>query len=112
METLKKQRDFDRVYGQGESCVSRYLVLYWYSNPREEKNNRFGFSISKKVGKAVVRNKLRRRLKEIIRLNHSRIKPGFDCIFIVRNPAVNLNFHELKKEAIKLYKKAGLWLEE
>lgn len=111
METLKKQHDFDRVYTQGCSCVSRFLVLYWNQAPETGVKNRFGFSISKKVGKAVVRNKIRRRLKEIIRLNYSRINGGFDCIIIVRNPAVKLDFHELKREVIKLFMKSGLWLD-
>ena len=110
VETLKKQRDFNRVYNKGRSRATKYLVLYWYQNCDENiESNRFGFSISKKVGKAVTRNKIRRQLKEIIRLNKTNIKKGFDCIFIVRPPAVKINFYGMKKNVIKLFKKADLW---
>ena len=112
LETLKKQRDFDRVYNKGRSSATKYLVLYWYQiNDKNRRNNRFGFSISRKVGNAVTRNKIRRQLKEIIRLNYDSIKKGFDCIFIVRPAAVKLDFYAFKKNVIKLLKRADLWSE-
>ena len=108
--TLKKNREFKQVYSSGKSIASPYLVLYWYSNNKEK--NRYGFSISKKIGKAVVRNKLKRRLKEIIRLKEEKICMGYDIIIIARNPINKLDFQKLKKDLIKLYKKAGIWCHE
>ncbi len=107
METLKKNKDFKRVYSSGKSLASPYLVLYWYTN--EKQKNRYGFSISKKIGKAVVRNKLKRRLKEIIRKNENKIVKGYDMIVIARKPVNKLDFNKLKIDLIKLYRKAGIW---
>ena len=108
MNTLKKNRDFKRVYSCGKSYATFYLVLYWYYNKKDI--NRYGFSISKKIGNAVIRNKLRRRLKEIIRTNEdNHILNGYDFIFIARKPVVKLKFSSLKKDVIKLFKKAGVW---
>ncbi|MFO7814901.1 MAG: ribonuclease P protein component [Halanaerobiales bacterium] len=108
MKTLKKKNDFNKVFNRGKSTASRYFVLYWYPNKNEI--NRYGFSISKRIGKAVVRNKLKRRLKEIIRklLEDSSLK-GYDVIIIARNPVNNLNFYGIKEDLTGLFKKAGLF---
>ncbi|QTL99871.1 ribonuclease P protein component [Iocasia frigidifontis] len=106
MESLKKNKDFSRVYSRGKSFVTYNLVLYYYPNRLDY--NRIGYSISKKIGNAVVRNKLRRRLKEITRLNSS-VKKGYDLIFIARKPVINLQYSGLERDVIKLYKKAGIW---
>jgi ribonuclease P protein component len=102
--------DFKRVYSAGNSYATSHLVLYWYEN--QKKYNRFGFSISKKIGKAVVRNKLRRRLKEIIRLNEDNLVVGYDLIIIARKPVVRLEFTKIKKDVFKLFRKSGIWCEE
>lgn len=107
METLKKKKDFDEVFQNGKSIASKYLVFYW--NPNNKDNNRYGFSISKRIGKAVVRNKLKRRLKEIIRTDiESNYSKGYDIIIIARNPVNSLDFHGIKKDLKKLYRRAGL----
>lgn len=110
MKTLKKNIDFKRVYSTGNSYATSFLVLYWLSN--QKKYNRFGFSISKKIGNAVTRNKLRRRLKEIIRFNEKNMVNGYDFIFIARKPVVKLEFIRLKKDVFKLFKKANVWSQE
>jgi len=107
LETLKKKKDFDKVFNDGDSRASRYFVLYWKPNTREQ--NRYGFSINKRVGKAVVRNKLRRRLKEIIR---NRLNTGhlgfYDIVIIARKPVISLDFHEIQDELHRLFKRTGL----
>ncbi|MFW6377234.1 MAG: ribonuclease P protein component [bacterium] len=105
MDSLKKNKEFRRVYNRGKSIASRYLVLYYFPNQSQE--SKLGLSISKKIGNAVVRNKIRRRIKEIIRLKKN-IKRGFDLIFIARMPIVELDYSRMEKDVNKLIKRAGL----
>jgi len=93
---LKKNADYRNVYRAGKSAANRYLVLYVVTNGRLDR--RFGFSISKKVGHAVCRNRLRRLLKEICRLNLDRFPAGHDFVFIVRQPSSDLDYHQLEKQ--------------
>lgn len=108
---LKKNVHFKRVYTSGTSLANKYLVLYCLPNGLE--HNRVGFSISKKVGKAVVRNRIRRLLSEIYRLNINRIKNGWDFVIIVRPRFVDeINYCELEKAMMRLLNKNGLINEE
>jgi ribonuclease P protein component len=106
VDSLKKNRDFKRVYSRGKSYATYNLVLYFLPNGLEK--NRVGFSISKKIGKAVVRNKIRRRLKEIIRLENN-LKEGYDLVFIARKPVVELDYRGLEKNVKRLLKKAEVY---
>ncbi|MGL5439527.1 MAG: ribonuclease P protein component [Filifactoraceae bacterium] len=103
--SLKKDVDFKRVYNKGLSFGNRQLVIYYLPNNLEE--NRIGFSISKKVGKAVIRNRYRRRLKEICKQSH--MESGFyDIIIIVRKSQEMIEYEELKKSFEHLLYKTGL----
>lgn len=92
---LKKNSEYRNVYRNGKSAANRYLVLYKFPNGGTVQ--RFGFSISKKVGKAVCRNRLRRVLKEICRLNLERFPDGHDFIFIVRQPSFDQDYCQLER---------------
>lgn len=102
MDMLKKQyrlrrnADFRRIYRQSRSLSTKYLVLY----PRKVKGSgiRVGFSVSKKVGKAHVRNYYKRRLSEIIRRNFDKLQPGYDLVFVARNPIVELILWRIGKK--------------
>lgn len=108
MESLKKNREFKKVYENGRSYATRNLVIYLL-NYEKGKKNRYGLSVSKKIGNAVTRNKLKRRLREIIRDCEKEYEfKGYDIIFIARKAVVNLNYHQLKKDVKKLYKKMDL----
>jgi ribonuclease P protein component len=107
LESLKKYKDFKRVYTSGKSYARKSLVLYTYNNNITW--SRVGFSISKKIGKAVVRNKIRRRLKEILRKNNNNIKNGYDLVFIARTNINKSKYCEIEDDTIKLLKKAGIW---
>lgn len=104
--SLKKNSEFKKVYRNGKSAANRYLVLYKVPNGGLER--RFGFSISKKVGKAVCRNRLRRILKEICRLNLARFPDGHDFIFIVRQPSCNQEYHQLEKHVWHVLGRLGV----
>ena len=107
---LRKNVDFRKVYRSAKSVSTRYLVLY----PKARKGDgiRVGFSISKKVGKANVRNYYKRRLREIVRHNLHRIKPGYDLIILTRVPVTELEYHELEKNVKYLLRKSGVWIGE
>lgn len=107
---LKKNKDFRRVYSKGRSFADRRIIMYFFKNDREE--SRIGFSVSKKVGNAVIRNRTRRILKEICRLNRSQIKKGFDIIIIARAAIAGNTYREIEKSFFWLIKKSGLGAED
>lgn len=106
MDRLRKSEDFKNVYNRGKSFATYNLVLYYYPNRTD--TNRLGFSISKKIGNAVVRNKIRRRLREIIRLKEN-LKRGYDIVIIARKPVVKLDYQGIERDMNKLFKKADLF---
>ena len=104
---IRKNSEFRVVYKKGKSIANRLLVLYVFRNIK--KLNRTGVSVSKKVGKSVIRNKVRRLIKESYRLNNTNLKQGYDLVFIARNSAKNRSFLEIQKSMLELFKKAGLY---
>ncbi|WP_064774283.1 ribonuclease P protein component [Neomoorella mulderi] len=100
---IVKARDFRRVYRQGRKVSGKMLKLYYL--PNNYCLTRFGFSISKKVGKAVKRNLLKRRLREICRKHITSFQPGLDVVLVARESAVQSNFNELEQEVLNL----GRW---
>ncbi len=102
MSTIKKNREFRLVYNRGKSVSNRHLVAFFLKNRLEY--NRIGISISKKVGKAVVRNKIRRRLKESFRGTEIS-KNGYDIVLIARIPSATADYQELSRSLSNLLKK-------
>src|SRR5689334_12845233 len=88
---LTDKRDFQKVFHHGQSFANRYLVLY-YLKSRTNTEFRVGFSVSKKVGKAVTRNRVKRLLREAFRLDKDRIKEPYDLVVIARPSAAELDF--------------------
>jgi ribonuclease P protein component len=103
-QTLTKRAQYTLVYRQGKAYTDDLIVIKVL--PNELNLSRYGFSVTKKVGKAVQRNHLKRLLKEIVRLQP--IKPGWDIVFIVRPEAVTANYHQLEGAASKLLTRARL----
>jgi ribonuclease P protein component len=91
---IKKSREFAKVYRRGKSRANRLLVLY--QKPNGEKLARIGFSISKKVGHAPERNRLKRVLKEIYRQKDYDQATGNDLVVIVRANANGASYEELE----------------
>ena len=81
-ESLKKNRDFQLLYKEGKSRANRYLVLYVKENGMEK--NRFGVSVSKKVGNSVVRHRITRLIRESYRLHEDMFNSGLDMAVIAR----------------------------
>jgi len=105
---LTRSADYDRVYRQKTSWASKLLVLRVavQENASGAGISRYGFSINKRVGGAVVRNRIRRRLREMMR--RLPMKPGWDIVFIVRQPAAGIDFGGLQDDVQKLLARARL----
>ena len=108
-KSLKLNHIFRRLYSTGGKG-NAFLVLYARRNRLGV--NRIGVTVSKKLGKAVVRNRVRRRLREVYRLHESRFLPGWDIVVVARGRAVDATFPELTKAYLGLAKKCGILREE
>ena len=104
---LKKNAEFRVVYKRGKSFSNNLLVLYIYRNNKSF--NKLGVSVSKKVGKSVVRNRIKRLIKESIRLNCDNLKVGYNMVFIARNASNDKSYRDIESSVKYLIKKAGLY---
>jgi ribonuclease P protein component len=109
---LKKNRDFQKVYKNGRFYAGKYIVLYSLFNRFNININRMGITASKKVGKSVRRNKIKRLIKENYRLLEDMIKTSYDIVFVIRNSEKQPDFYDIKKEMHFLLKKLMLLKEE
>lgn len=111
---LTRREDFNKVYRHGKSAANHQFVVYVLNRHPAAAGDgiRLGISVSKKVGNAVVRNRLRRRIKEIVRLNRERLVPRKDFILIVRKPAADLAYAEMEKSILHVLKRADLLLKK
>ncbi len=104
---LKKKKDFERVSMQGGVERSGFLVLRFVRN--NEDKTRVGFVCSKKISKkAVVRNKIRRRMKQAVRKQHVFLKKGYDIVFFARPAITNKDFWDIEKDIGQILKDAKL----
>jgi ribonuclease P protein component len=131
---LSRSQDFDRVYRAGKSVANRYLVLFYFPRPQpagsEQRGaaarcsrlgpgpdppdgpGRVGFSVSKRLGGAVDRNRVKRALREAYRLNEGRFVKGLDYVLVARPPLVELlrdnGLGGLESKLIEIFGKASL----
>ena len=85
------------------------LVLYARKNRLH--SNRVGITVSKKLGKAHIRNRTRRRIREVYRLNEEKFQPGWDIVVVARTTAVDAPFEKLVRSYLNLARKAGILIE-
>jgi ribonuclease P protein component len=105
-ERLTK-KEFQQAYKNSKTFYSNNFILK--SSTNNKQMNSYGVMISKKVSKkSVIRNKLKRQILEIIRLNKQCINNGYSCIFVVKESAINLSYQAIEKEIIYLLKKAKI----
>jgi len=104
---LRSRSDFSRIYKAGRSFANSQFVVYWMKRPETERF-RAGVSVSRKLGGAVVRNRMRRVVKELIRLNADKIAERTDFIVIVRRPALGMKTKDLERSLLHALRKAGL----
>ena len=106
VETLKTNRDFERVFRKGRSVSHRDLVVL--GRKRRPSGTRVGFCISRKTGKAVQRNRLRRRLKEIVREVEGRLDPTWDLVIVSKQTSVALSYIHLRSRLTNLLERLGV----
>lgn len=106
---LKLNHIFRRLYNT-KGYANSMLVLYVRKNRSEQ--NRVGITVGKKLGHAVVRNRVRRRLREVYRLNESRFRPGWDIVVVARTRCIQAPFEKLTDAYLSLAEQAGLLLPE
>lgn len=105
-ESLKKNHEFRRLYSRGKSAVSPYFAVYTRTNRLGV--NRLGVTVGTKVGKAVQRNRVRRRIREIYRLNEHRLVKGRDIVIVARVRARYAEYRELERDMLNLLSRLGL----
>ncbi len=102
-QSLKKNFQFRYVYQKGKSFANRYLVFYMIKNGTQQ--NRLGISVSKKVGKSVVRSHVTRLIRESYRSLEPQCKQGFDIVVIARVSCNNASYWEVQDALLHLMKK-------
>lgn len=115
-ESLKKNEDFKTVYRRGKSYANKYLVMYVYKNNVYSKNNqkvnRLGISVSKKVGNSVVRHRFCRLVRESYRLHEKMFNSGLDIVVVARNSAKDCSYKEIESALLHLSKLHNIIIEE
>lgn len=101
-ESLKKNRDFQKVYRKGRSLANKYLVMYILENGTDR--NHLGISVSKKVGNSVVRHHLTRLVRESYRRNEESFQRGLDLIVVVRPGAKKINYWDMESALLHVGK--------
>lgn len=93
---IKKNDDFQAVFKKGKSVANRQFVIY-ILNKEEQKNYRLGLSVSKKIGNAVVRNHIKRYVRQVFHELSEHVVPGKDYVIIARKPVAVMDYHTVKK---------------
>ncbi|TFJ92316.1 ribonuclease P protein component [Lentibacillus salicampi] len=104
---VKDNKEFQHVFKHGKSFANRQLVLYYLDKPGQP-HFRIGLSVGKKIGNAVMRNRIKRYLRQAFFELEGSIRPTTDLIIIARYPTRQMNFHEVKKSLMHLLSKERL----
>ena len=104
IEIIKSSEEYTEIINTGKSEKNKYYSIYYRKN---KKSNRYGITIPKKLGIAVLRNKSKRRVKNIIDKNKNAIQNGYDYVIIVKKGILDLTYFEMEKELLNLIKKIG-----
>lgn len=97
---------FQRLYSKGASCSDKNIVIYLLPNKRPF--NRLGITVSKKTGGAVVRNRVKRLIRECYRLNEEKLKSGYDIVVVARRQIIESDFHGVQASFLALAKKLDM----
>lgn len=98
---IKSSEDYSRIISNNQSVKNKYYSIYYIKSDK----NLYGITVPKKVGKAHIRNKLKRQLKNIIIKNEKEIKKSYNYVIIIKEPSNNLSYQDKEEEIINLFKK-------
>ena len=101
---------FQEIRRRGKAYSSRFVVLCVLENSLPY--SRFGFSVSRRIGNAVLRNRVKRRMRESVRLRMDQIQPGWDCVVIARSPIRKANYGQIDDTFSRLFGRAALFAPE
>ena len=108
--SLKKNRDFQYIYRRGKAKGAKSMLLLFVAQRKD--TVAVGFCVSKKIGNSVVRNRVKRRMKEAFRPEIDRLRPGSRMVFIARPPLAEATFEQVQKTMRYLLQKSGMYREE
>ena len=100
---LRKSEDFSNIISTGKYFKNKYFSLYY----KESNSTLYGITVPKKVGIAVIRNKLKRQTKNIISNNEKYIQSNYNYVIIIKEPALKLDYEGLTNNLLDLMKKVG-----
>ena len=105
---LKQNHEFRRLYSKGRNAASPYFAVYCRRTGRP--HSRLGLTTGVKLGNAVKRNRVRRRMRELYRTNESKLRPGYDIVMVARTRAIFARYSDLESSFLRLMKKLELTL--
>jgi len=104
---LRKNREFQQVFKKGHKIPGRYTLLFYRRNKKSY--NRFGFTVSRKVGKSVRRNRIKRLCFEVLRHMEQDMLKGYDFVVVARRRAAEMDYHSAQKDLKKILDRAQMW---
>lgn len=100
---IQKSEKFTEIISQKQSVKNKYFSIFTQISNND--TNKYGITVPKKVGKANIRNKLKRQIKNIIITNEKDIQNGFNYVIIIKEATKELNYQSLEKELLELFQK-------
>jgi ribonuclease P protein component len=107
---LRRREDFQRLRHEGTTLPHKTLLLSISPNPLG--HNRYGFVVSRQVGSAAARNRVRRLLQEVVRALHSSMEAGFDVVVVARRDLVGKRYEDIFRTVQQMFRQAGLITED
>lgn len=105
---VKKNKEFQEIFQKGKSFANRQFVIYILQRP-DQQHFRIGLSVSKKLGNAVMRNQIKRYIRQAFYEMENDLRNDYDYIIIARKPVTDMNFFEIKKSLIHVLKLANVY---
>lgn len=105
---INTKKEYNNIYKYGKKIPARYIIVFIMNNYQDK--NRFGVVVSKKVGNAVHRNRIKRQLRAIVKDKLEGLKGGYDIVIIARKTSKNTLYDLLEKDFLQVMKRAGLCL--